>query len=434
MKTNKTEHYRWQQFISGLATIAAVSLVAIGLSGCPSSSSDAPPTVAAPGEPTSLTATAGENVATLQWSPPVVSASVGLPDSYEIYHSDTATTAAGIVDPANFVATTPVVAGQTVYSFTDIGLAGTTTYYFVVTAKNAGGETPSPVVNARPTGPPNPVVAGNNFSAALIFADDIGITNQLITGAWTGDNLPFAGIDYNTGLRPTAAEVTAMLALTVPQTTLPYLPAPSKIDPLYYEQKSINTWQGEWAAAGGALQVVDAKWGDNLTGSASLNSGAKVRIEMGLTKDVSATPMTAYTMKLLSGSGTSELQGTNGIPYTATTAFVFATNAHLRIDKLDGNGGNVISNVDDQALLDPSIPDGLNKLSGEIPVSGNFTYGYVWNPSGNGATAGWYRLTFTLDDPSLFGVGGPANHISIANALNGVLDTDTQVHIDVELK
>jgi len=311
------------------------------------------------------------------------------------------------------------VTGQTVYSFTNTALAGTTTYYFVVTAKNAGGETPSPVATAKPTGPPNPVVAGNNFSAALIFADDIGISNLPITGVWTLDP---ALIDYNTGLRPLSTETIAVL---------PSLTVPSKIDPLYYEQKSINTWQGEWAKASGADQLVNAKWGDNMT-SASLKASAKIRIEMALTKDVTATPMTAYTMKLLSGSGTSELQGTNGITYAPTTAFVMATNAHLTIQKFDGTTLGAV--VVDQALFDPAFPDGLNKLSGEIPVSGNFTYGFVWDPSGSGSTAGKYRVTFKLDPQSLHGVGAPLNNTFMKTATNGVRVSDTEVYIDIDVK
>ena len=146
------------------------------------------------------------------------------------------------------------------------------------------------------------------------------------------------------------------------------------------EQKSINTWQGEWAKGKAAPQDVTAKWGDNLA-SASLSASAKIRIEMALTKDPDPTPMTAYTMKLLSGSGTNELQGTNGVATTATTAFVFATNAHL--DDPETGCADVPQRpaVVDQALFDPAFPDGLNKLSGEIPVSGNFTYGFVWDPS-----------------------------------------------------
>jgi hypothetical protein len=371
--------------------------------------------VLAPGAPTAFTATAGENVVTLQWSPPVVSATVGLPASYEIYQSTTATTAATIVDPTNFVTSVPVVTGQTVYTNTVIGLAGTTTYNFVVTAKNAAGETPSTVASAKPTGPPNPVVAGNNFSAALIFADDIGITNLPITGTWTLDPTL---IDYNTGLRPLSTE-----AITV----LPSLTVPTKIDPLYYEQKSINTWQGEWLKGGGAMQEVSAKWGDNLL-SASLSSSAKIRIEMALTKALT-TPMTAYTMKLLSGSGTNELQGTNGVTYNPTTAFVMATNARLIIQKF--NGANLDAPVVDQALFDPAFPDGLDKLSGEIPVSGNFTYGFVW---GSAPGAGTYRVTFKLDATSAFGVGGPVNHTLMKTATNGVRVSDTEVYIDITVK
>ena len=425
MKTNKTEHSRWQQFVSGLLMIAIATLTGVALTGC---GNDDAAIVAAPGAPTNFTATGGENVATLQWSPPAASATAGLPDSYEIYRSTIATTAAAIVDPANFVTTTPVVTGQTVYSYTNIGLPGqNTTYYFVVTAKNTGGETPSSVASADVTGPPNPKTYGNNFSAALIFADNIGITNLPITGLWTTDKTQ---IDYNTGLRPLAAEVTAF---PISQLTLPYLPVASKIDPLYYEQKSINTWQGEWAKADGLDQLVNAKWGDNLS-SASLSASAKIRIEMALTKDVSATPMTAYTMKLLSGSGINELQGTNGVTYNPATAFVMATNAHLTIHKLDAGGNKILPAVDDQALFDPAIPDGLNKLSGEIPVSGNFTYGYVWDPSTTGSTAGMYRITFLLDSASQYGNGNPANNTFIQTVTNGVRVSDTEVYIDINVK
>ncbi len=431
MKTHKTEHSRWQQFIWGLIMIAVASLTGVTLTGCSNDDDAAPPPaiVAAPGAPTNFTATGGENVATLQWSPPAASATAGLPDSYEIYRSTTATTAPTIVNPTNFVTSIPVVTGM-LTSYTDTGLAGNTTYYFVVTAKNAGGETPSTVASARPTGPPNPQIYGNNFSAALIFADDIGITNLPLDPAksWTITDL--TAIDYNTGLRPLLAEVTAF---PVTQTTLPYLPLPSMINPLYFEQKSINTWQGEWAKGAATRQDVTAKWGDNLS-SASLKASAKIRIEMVLTKDVTATPMTAYTMQLLSGSGTNEMQGTNGVPYTPTTAFVFATNAHLTIQKLDAAGVPTGAMIVDQALFDPAFPDGLNKLSAEIPVSGNFTYGFVWDPSTSGSTAGRYRVTFKLDPVSQFGAGNPANNTFIKTATNGVRVSDTEAYIDIQVK
>jgi hypothetical protein len=178
------------------------------------------------------------------------------------------------------------------------------------------------------------------------------------------------------------------------------------------------------------VQIVDAKWGDNLTGTASLSSGSKIRIEMVLSKTVS--PMTVYPMTLLSGSGTNEMQGTTGVATTSTTAFVFATNARLMIQKF--NGTVLEAPVVNQALFDPAYPDGLNKLSAEIPVSGNFTYGFVWDPSTSGSTAGEYRVTFMLDPDSLYGYGHPLNNTFIQAATNGVWDSETEVHIDINLK
>ncbi|MBL0226655.1 MAG: fibronectin type III domain-containing protein [Geobacteraceae bacterium] len=370
--------------------------------------------------------------ATLTWAAP----SSGVPDTFEIYRS---TTAGSAFAPANFVASVPVGT----YQYIDnSGLLGNTTYYWAVSAKNLGGENASNEVSLKVVGSSSggdTAAYGNNFSAALIFADDIGISNLPITGTWTGDMLPFAGIDYNTGLRPLATEVAAF---PVTQLTLPYLFVPYVADPLYFEQKTGNTWQGEWAKGKAEPQNVTAKWGDNLAGgSASLSSTSKIRVEMVLTKALT-TPMKAYTMKALYGAQTSEMQGTNGVTYDAITAFVMATNARLKIEKLDA-ADVPVSVLTDQALFDPAIADGLNKLAGEIPVSGNFTYGFVWDPQALGATAGKYRLTFILDAFSAFGgTGLPAtapaapiaNNTFITTATNGVLDSATQVHLDVTLK
>jgi hypothetical protein len=433
---------RWSRFLVGVATFAVASITALSLSGCGgSSTTTTTPTVAAPGAPTALTVTGGENVATLQWSPPVASATTGDPATFEIYRSTTSTTnAADLVNPTNFVKSIDAVAGQTTpYAYTDVGLPGqNTTYYYVVAAKNAGGETPSAVASDSVTGPPTPQTYGNNFSAALIFADDIGIGNLALSGTstWAAGIADVNAIDLNTGLRPTLAERDALLALTPPVSTLPYLTVTSRIDPTYYEQKTINTWQGEWAAGKSTPQEVNAKWGDNLV-SASLSAGAKIRIEMVLTKDVT-TPMTVYPMALLAGSGINELQGTTGVATTTTTAFVFATNARLSIHKLDAGGNPILPAVDDQALFS-TVPDGLNKLSAEIPVSGNFTYGYVWDPATSGSTAGKYRVTFKLDPTSANGVGNPPNNTFMTTSTNGTLAVPagtgfSEVYIDIDVK
>ncbi|WP_156775407.1 hypothetical protein [Hydrogenophaga sp. RAC07] len=87
-----------------------------------------------------------------------------------------------------------------------------------------------------------------------------------------------------------------------------------------------------------------------------------------------------------------------------------------------------------QALFDPTVPDGLNKLSGEIPVSGNFTYGFVWDAATSGSSAGKYRVTFKLDPTSSFGAGNPANNTFIKTVANGVRVSDTEVFIDIDVK
>jgi hypothetical protein len=109
-----------------------------------------------------------------------------------------------------------------------------------------------------------------------------------------------------------------------------------------------------------------------------------------------------------------------------------ASNAHLIIQKFTGT--TLEAPIVDQSLFDPAFPDGLNKLSGEVPVSGNFTYGFVWSPSAQGATAGKYRVTFKLDPTSLFGVGNPPNNTFIQTATNGVLVSPTEVYIDINVK
>ena len=170
--------------------------------------------------------------ATVSWSAPIEQG--GPPASYEIYRSTTIGTAFA---PENHLITIPVVVGQTDYSFVDnAGLTPVETYW-AISAKNAGGETSTGEVMYKPIGPPTGGTGdtgfGNNFSAALIFADGIGIAGDAITGSWTND---LASIDYNTGLRPTAGEVTELAALPTPVTTLPYL------DPATTYLKDGVTW------------------------------------------------------------------------------------------------------------------------------------------------------------------------------------------------
>ena len=376
-----------------------------------------------PGIPTAFTVvrTQGETLsATLSWSPPANGAA---PTSYVIYRSTTAGTA---FSPTNQVTSIPAVTGQNSYTFIDNAELTSVPTYWVVSAKNATGETPTAEVSTTPIGPSNTTGDtgfGNNLSSPLIFADGYGTTELPITGTWTAD---VATVDYNTGLRP----LTGILPTTV--TTLPYLDS-ADIYSLggvsYYEQGTASTWQAQWENGAAAQQDVVATWGDNLT-SQNLTSTSVIRVEIALSKTLT-TPMKAYTMQSLYGTQLNEVQGTNGTTYDSTTAYVFATNAHLKIEKLDSSGTSVYV-LYDQTLWQG---DGPGFLAGEVTVSGAFTYGFVWNmknvtlPS-TVTKDGTWRITFSLDPTSPVGT---RNNTAITSATNGVLDSSTQAHIDISV-
>jgi len=276
---------------------------------------------------------------------------------------------------------------------------------------------------------------GNNFSAALVFADDIGIGGAAITGTWTND---LTQIDLNTGLRPLADQVSALLARTPPVNTLPYWD-PNTIFPLdgtdYYKQQTASTWQGEWVAGASEPQHVSATWGDNLA-SQSLTVNSVIRVEMVLSKTLPVgTTMSTYKMQSLYGAQANEIQGTDGTIVPSETAFVFASNAHLKIQKLDGSG-----NPDGTPLYDQTLwtGDGPGFLAGEVSVAGNFTYGFVWNLKsqvmpGDVTTgkAGTYRITFSLDDTS---PKGTTNNTFIDSVgTSGFLVSDKEVYIDINV-
>jgi cellulose 1,4-beta-cellobiosidase len=90
-----------------------------------------------PAAPASLTATAGNAVVTLNWG-----ASAGA-DTYNVYRS---TTAAG---PYN----SPLVSGLTSTTYNDPSVTNGTTYFYIVRAVNAAGESGnSPEASATPNG------------------------------------------------------------------------------------------------------------------------------------------------------------------------------------------------------------------------------------------------------------------------------------------
>ncbi|MFC2074236.1 hypothetical protein ACFLR3_03190 [Campylobacterota bacterium] len=434
----KTIQLRSKQLLLTMTTFVVIFLgiLATGCSGGDSgtifwSSGDNGIVVEAPGEPTNFTVVAtaagGDLSATLAWSAPTTG---GEPTSYEIYRSNTAE---NLFDPDNHLLSLPT----TTFEFIDnAGLERGVTTYWIVAAKNAGGETPTLPANFTPPGGGGGEVDkyGNNFASVMIFADGYGISGKQISGGWTKTVLD---IDYNTGIRPTISEDN-VTELPDNVTVLPYFDESTTYvlnGVTYYKQKTASTWQGQWiSTVAPDEQNVTAKWGDNLI-SQTLNTESIVRVEMVLSKALD-TNMTSYKMVSLYGTKDVEIYGTDGTEYNNSTAFVFATNAHLTIDRIDTNG-NVLENVEDQPLFDPNVSDGPGKFAAEINVAGNLTYGYVWDLKQNPVPAGTYRITFSLDGQSQLGTDNNTIIGDVVQPTEGdpstfpVLDSPTSTHIDI---
>jgi hypothetical protein len=271
---------------------------------------------------------------------------------------------------------------------------------------------------------------GNNLSFPVVFADGYGVTGAKISGAWPGIG-PFVTLptfDFNTGLRPLSTEVL---------TAFPYYESATAVSlagVTYYPQATASTWQAEWRnnAAGSQLEVI-VDWGDALL-SKSYTASSQVRIETVLKQDATIAgvtdTMTAYTMKLLSGSQTTELQGTDKSTYASATRNVFAINARLKIEKISTSGSP------DVVLVDKAIYEGFgtteeggghgggggmtsSKAYGaELNVGGSLVYGYNFSLSsvtGVPNKTGQYRITFSLDPEATVGAEKVPNHIKMVN-------------------
>jgi fibronectin type 3 domain-containing protein len=319
--------------------------------------------------------------------------------------------------------------------FVDATVTKGTTYYYVVTAfvpvcpKVEGvpsGEVTATVGTAGGGGGGEPTgTFGNNLSFPLVFADSYGIAGAKITGTWPGVG-PFATLptfDYNTGLRPLSTETLTAFPYFDPSTQV------SLAGVIYFPQATASTWQAEWRnnAAGSQLEVI-VDWGDALL-SKTYTASSMVRIETALKQDATIAgvtdTMTAYTMKLLSGSQTTELQGTDKSTYASATRNVFAINARLKIEKISTDGSP------DLLIFDKAVYEGFgtttegegggstaSKYGAELNVGGILVYGYNFRLSsvtGVPSKTGQYRITFSLDsEATVAGVKVP-NHIKMVS-------------------
>ena len=318
----------------------------------------------------------------------------------------------------------------------DASVSRATTYYYVVTSFVPG----LPEVESVPSGEVAATTGragtdegggggggsgghdegfGNNLSFPLIYADGYGLTGVKVTGTWQGVG-PFGTLpsfDFNTGLRPLSTEVLTAFPLFSSTTAV------SIGGTVYYPQKTESTWQAEWRnnAQGAPIDVI-VDWGDALL-SRTYRTNSIIRVETTLKQDATVPgvtdTMTAYKMSLLSGSGITELQGTDKSIYASAARNVYAINARLKIEKIVTSGGGDIV-IFDKAIYEtfgtteeggpPAGTGGgataVSKFGAEINVGGSVVYGYNFRLSsvtGVQDKTGQYRITFSLDPNAKIG-------------------------------
>lgn len=177
----------------------------------------------------------------------------------------------------------------------------------------------------------------------------------------------------------------------------------------YHQKDEDNEWQAEsvdWS--GSPVDVTYIDWGDNLE-ARDWTTKSKVRVEAVLYQELPTT-LTAYEMSYISGEGTSEVWGTNGVQYETYDATVYSHNARLVIQKLPFPPDKCLLNWDQsgarwqgdafEPLVNSGVwmgEDGPGYYSAEVNVGGKVIYGYNWDVKRNGEGAGHYRITFALD-------------------------------------
>jgi fibronectin type 3 domain-containing protein len=154
---------------NGTTYFYEVTAVESGSESLVSSEVSATPQVPAPGTPTNVGASAGDTIVSLTWS------AVSGATSYDIYR---ATTKGG-------EGTTPYLTGVTTNSYTNTGLTDGTTYYYEVSAVNAGGQ--SGVSNEVSATPQVPAPGAPTNLAATAGDAQVSLSWSAVTGATSYD-------------------------------------------------------------------------------------------------------------------------------------------------------------------------------------------------------------------------------------------------------
>lgn len=433
--TSATTSYTHTALTNGDTYYYVITATGMAGEGAPSAEKSARPLPPPPPAPLGITAIAPKDAieVTVQWYdvPNYPSATAPIQLGYNLYRGLQPGVATYFQDAARATKFANVTA-----PYIDTTVTKGTTYYYVVTAfvpaiadvqSVPSGEVTATVGTAGGGGGggEEPTSFGNNLSVPLIFADSYGLAGAKITGTWPGIG-PFATLpafDANTGLRPLSTETL---------TTFPNFDTSTSVSiagVAYFPQATASTWQAEWRnnAAGAPLEVI-VDWGDALL-SKSYTASSMIRIETILKQDATIAgvtdTMTAYTMKLLSGQETTELQGTDKSTYASATRNVFAINARLKVEKLAADGITTEAILYDKAVYQGfgSTVEGGGRTNdsaygAELNQAGLIVFGknfFMSQVTGVAQKTGLYRITFSLDPEATVGGVAVPNHIKMVN-------------------
>ncbi len=369
---------------NGTTYYYVVSAVGDGGEGADSTQVSATPQPPAPGAPTNLTPTAGDNSVALSWT-----ASAGATS----YNVKRATLSGG---PYTTISTPGAVTGTT---YTDSTATNGTTYYYVVSAVGDGGEgADSTQVSATPQ-PPAPgaptnltPTAGDN-SVALSWTASAGATSYNVKRA------TLSGGPYTTISTPGAVTGTTYTDSTATNGTT------------YYYVVSAVGDGGEGADStqvSATPQPPAPGAPTNLTPTAGDNS-----VALSWTASAGATSYNVKRATLSGGPYTtiSTPGAVTGTTYTDSTATNGTT--YYYVVSAVGDGGEGADSTQVSATPQPPAPGAPTNLT---PTAGDNSVALSWTASAGATSYNVKRATLS---------GGPYTTISTPGAVTGTTYTDS---------
>lgn len=367
-----------------------------------------PPAPTAPQTPGNVTATAGAGQITLAWAP------VSDATSYNLYYS----TSSGVTT-GNGTKITPTTNG-----YLHAGLADGTSYYYVVTAVNSGGES---AASAQVQASTNAGVPAPSVPAAPTGVSAVGGTSQA-TISWS----PVAGAtSYNIYWSKTSG-VTTSTGTKLANATTPAVQAGLDAGTTYYYIVTAVNATGEGQAslqvAATTLPAVPAPTAPGaVTGLAA--SGGQQQVSLSWQPVANAT---SYNVYWSSTPGVTKATGTRipgaTSPYVVTGLSAGSTYYYI-VTAQNGVGEGIASAQASATTAAPppgilAAPTGVTATGGANQISVNWTangatsYNLYWSPTSGVTTATGTKVTGAARPFVQTGLSAGATYYYIVTAVN----------------